>query len=178
MVGAGPTGPARHARRDDQLEVTSLRLGNVFGDVMWLDKPRSHGMVALMLRDLVRRHEIRLFGGGSQTVNLLHVEDLARATSLILRQESVTAHSIFNVSGEQVSVRSVAESLRLGVGEGALTSVPWPAGLERTVANNIELDDSRFRDRFGWRPGRTATAELERLTQLYVSTRRESNLSH
>lgn len=159
------------------LEVISIRLGNVFGDIMWIDKPRSHGMIALMLRDLVRRHEIHLFGGGDQTVNLLHVEDLARAISRVMGDESIGAFSVFNVSGEQLSVRSVAESLCSGVGRGTYIPVPWPAGLERTVANDMELNDSRFRARFGWRPTRSVTAELEQVGHAYVSTYLESNLS-
>jgi len=159
------------------LEVISMRLGNVFGDIMWIDKPRSHGMVALMLRDLVRRHEIHLFGGGDQTVNLLHVDDLARAISSVMGDESVSAFSVFNVSGEQLSVRSVAESLCSGVGRGTYIPVPWPAGLERAVANDVELDDSRFRARFGWRPTRSVTAELKQVAHAYVSTYLESNLS-
>ena len=163
----------REGRRQAEirrLEVISLRLGNVFGEILWLDQPRAHGMVALMVRDLVRRHEIRLFGGGSQTVNLLHVEDLARAIALVVESESMSTFSVFNVCGEQVSVRLVAESLRAGVGEGTLASVPWPLGLERTVASDIELDDSRFRAAFGWKPTRAVHAEIKRVAQAYVSS--------
>ncbi len=159
-----------------KLEVISIRLGNVFGDILWIDQPRAHGMVALMVRDLVRRHEIRLFGGGSQTVNLLHVEDLARAISLLVQDESLNHYSVFNVRGERVTVRSVAESIRMGVGEGLLVSVPWPAGLERTVANDIDLDDSLFRARFGWRRVRSVTEELERVAQQYAAAPLDSSL--
>jgi len=168
-------GRQRAESRD--LEVISMRLGNVFGDVLWIDKPRSHGMVALMLRDLVRRHEIRLFGGGDQTVNLLHVDDLARAISLGLQRESTHPFLAFNVSGTQMSVRSVAESLCTGVGHGSCVSVPWPAALEGTVGNDIELDDSRFRDSFGWRPLHNAANELERIGRQYVSANVEPNPS-
>jgi nucleoside-diphosphate-sugar epimerase len=160
-----------------RLEVVSLRLGNVFGEIMWIDKPRSHGMVALMLHDLVRNHEIRLFGGGDQTVSLLHVTDLARAISLVMGHESVGPFSVFNVSGEQLSVRSVAESLGNGVGRGTNISVAWPAGLERTVANDMELDDSNFRARFGWRPVRSVIAELEQVAHSYVSAYSDSSFS-
>jgi UDP-glucose 4-epimerase len=159
-----------------KLEVISIRLGNVFGDILWIDLPRSHGMVALMVRDLVRRHEIRLFGGGSQTVNLLHVEDLALAISLVVQDESLNPYSVFNVRGERLAVRSVAESIRVGVGEGLLVSVPWPPGLERTVANDIDLDDSLFRARFGWRRVRSVTEELESVAQQYARTPFNSSL--
>jgi nucleoside-diphosphate-sugar epimerase len=159
-----------------KLEVISVRLGNVFGDILWIDQPRAHGMVALMVHDLVRRHEIRLFGGGSQTVNLLHVGDLARAISLLIGTNSIGSYSVFNVSGERLAVRSVAESIRDGVGEGTLVAVPWPAGLERTVANDIELDDSLFRTRFGWRRVGSVIEELRRVAQRYSRSPLDSSL--
>lgn len=152
-----------------QLEVISLRLGNVFGDILRLDQPRSHGMVALMLRDLVSRREIRLFGGGKQTVNLLHVDDLAVAISKVLMPRQVAPHEAFNVRGEELAVRSVAESLLRGAGSGELVAVPWPSGLERALARDIHLDDSKFRGRFGWRPARSATRELEGLARSFVT---------
>jgi UDP-glucose 4-epimerase len=151
-----------------KLEIISLRLPNVFGDILWLDQPRSHGLVALMLRDLVKQREIRLFGGGSQTVNLLHVDDLTVAISRVLEDRSLDSHQVFNVSGEALTIRSVAESLAKGAGGGRLVSVPWPAGLETSAARDYELDDSRFRCHFGWRRGRSATGELERLGKLGV----------
>jgi UDP-glucose 4-epimerase len=159
-----------------KLEVISIRLGNVFGDILWIDQPRAHGMVAMMVHDLVRRHEIRLFGGGSQTVNLLHVDDLARAISLLIGSISVGSQSVFNVSGERLAVRSVAESIRIGVGEGSLVAVPWPAGLERTVANDIELDDSLFRARFGWSRLGSVIEQVERVAQQYSRTPFDPNL--
>jgi nucleoside-diphosphate-sugar epimerase len=151
-----------------RLEVVSLRLGNVFGDIQWLDQPRSHGMVALMLRDLVIRREIRLFGGGSQTVNLLHVRDLAEAISVVLGHQYADPLTAFNVNGERLTVSSIAKALCNGAGFGRLVSVPWPAGLAQAVARDIELDDSKFRGRYGWRPKISATEELERIARFSV----------
>jgi len=146
-----------------ELEVISLRLGHVFGDVLRLDYPRSHGVVPLMLHDLAGKGEIRLFGGGSQTVNLLHVLDLAAAIATVLDQQNFEPLSVFNLNGETLAVSTVAESLRRGANRGTVLSVPWPPGIERAVAGNIELDDSRFRGGFGWRPTCSVVEELERL---------------
>jgi nucleoside-diphosphate-sugar epimerase len=121
-----------------------------------------------MLRDLIRQREIRLFGGGGQTVNLLHVDDLAVAISRVLEDQGLDSHEVFNISGQALAVRSVAESLAKGAGGGSLVSVAWPAGLESSAARDVELDDSSFRSRFGWRRERSASEELERLAKLGV----------
>lgn len=154
-----------------QLEVVSLRLGNVFGHILWLDQPRSHGMVALMIRDLVKHGEIRLFGGGTQTVNLMYVDELANAISHVIGGQYIDPLTLFNVSGESLAVRSIAEALLAGAGTGSLVSVPWPAAIEHAVARDSQLDDSKFRSRFGWRRMGSVTAELERVARLGVLQR-------
>ena len=73
--------------------------------------------------------------------------------------------SVFNVSGESLSVRSIAELLCQGYGSGVLVSVPWSGGLERAAAGDIQLDDSRFRLDFGWRPQRLVAMELKHLAR-------------
>lgn len=149
--------------RSRALVIVTLRLGNIFGDILSVDHDRSHGLVALMLRSLVRDGEIRLLGGGEQTVNLLHVLDLAAAIQKVLEPPRMEHGGIFNLCGENLAVREVGDALRKAVGSGRLVSAPWPVGLERAVANNIEMDDAKFRDQFGWRPVRSVVAELERL---------------
>lgn len=147
------------------LEVVSLRLGNVFGEILRLEQPRSHGMVALMLRDLVMQGEIRLFGGGTQTVNLLYVDDLVEAISQVLARQHLEPLTVFNVSGEALTVRSIADVLYRGARTGRIVSVPWPAVIEHAVARDSQLDDSKFRSRFEWRRMRSVTAELERVAR-------------
>jgi UDP-glucose 4-epimerase len=146
-------------------EVVALRLGNIFGDVLKLDEPRSHGLVALMLRDLVTQRVVRLLGGGIQTVNLLHVGDLASAIIRVIERPTMEPFSVFNVSGESLSVLSIAELLLEGYGSGELVSMPWTGELERASAGDVRLDDSRFRRDFGWRPQRSVATELEHLVR-------------
>lgn len=130
------------------LSILALRLGNAYGVVVDLDAPRTHGLVAKMLKDLVREGEIRLYGGGTQEVDLLHADDLAAA--LVMARECTPGFGVYNVSGERMTIRQVAEALRDGVERGQLVDIPWPSSIRDTVARDIVLDDRAFRDSFGW----------------------------
>lgn len=155
------------------LGVIALRLGNVYGEVIDLDAPRSHGLLARMLRDLVRDGRIRLYGGGQQIVDLVHAEDLASALTLVTQRGP--GFEVFNVSGHRVTVREIAEALQAGVGGGVLVDSPWPPGTQGTTANDIVMDDSAFRDAFQWRPLRPTMEVIQHVAscfaRMYVAVR-------
>ncbi|MGH9158076.1 MAG: NAD-dependent epimerase/dehydratase family protein [Acidimicrobiales bacterium] len=136
----------------ERLEVVVLRLGNVFGEVLSLDRDRSHGVVARMLTDLVVDGEARLLGGGHQKIQLVHANDVARAIGEVLtRPLRPGGFSVFNIAGESISVAEIAELLAEGLGRGRLIELSWPPGMEAAVARDIELDGDRFCTTSGWR---------------------------
>lgn len=146
-----------------KLGVVALRLGNVYGPVVDLDASRAHGLMAKMLRDLVRDGEIRLYGGGEQKVHMLHVDDLAAA--LLRADTRMPGFCVYNIGGQLLSIRHVAEAIHAGVGRGSIVKTPWPHGIRDAVARDVVLDDSAFRKLSGWRPrqqGRDAIRGIAR----------------
>lgn len=146
------------------LEVTVLRLGNVFGDIIDLAQPRTHGVVAHLVKDLVNPGTARLYGDGTQCLNLLHAEDLARAVTAVLQTSPEAGKfSVFNISGHPMAVRQVAEAIRNGLGSGTTICVPWDPTLRQSLARNVQLDDSAFRSRYDWCPARDVEGDLTAL---------------
>lgn len=141
---------------------TVLRFGNVFGPVGTLHAPRSHGFVAKMLTDLALKGRAQVYGDGSQCVDLLHVTDAADAISRVL-QAAVQGHRIFNVTGERVTVRDVAEGLCRGLHRGTLEFIEWPSAHHSAMARGVWMDDGAFRSMYQWRPRRLARLEIEAL---------------
>jgi UDP-glucose 4-epimerase len=138
--------------RQRDLDVVVLRLGNVFGDLYRLDRPRAHGLVPRMLRDLVEKGEVGVYGDGQQTINLLHVADFARAAGATMSTPVVPgSYAVYNVSGDDLTVDEIAGLLVKGLGRGAVRMVPWPDG-GVAMAQNLSLDDSAFRTTYGWQP--------------------------
>lgn len=149
-------------------DVTVLRLGNVFGDVVDIDYPRSHGVVPRMLRDVVRDGVAQLYGDGSQRLELLHTEDVAAAVVAVMNAPGVPgSFSVYNLAGESLSVREVAQELCQGVGAGETVCVPWDAAIQQSMAKDMQLCDSAFRDRYGWRPTKDLLAALRAIGSKY-----------
>lgn len=135
-----------------RLDVVVLRLGNVFGDVLSLDRHRSHGVVAKMLTNLVLDGEARVMGGGTQKVQLIHASDVAGAIETLLCQPvRPGGFAVYNLGGESVAVADIARLLVEGLGRGEVTDWPWPAGMDTAMARDLELDDQRFCRTFDWK---------------------------
>lgn len=149
-------------------DVTVLRLGNVFGDVVDVDYPRSHGVVPRMLRDVVRDGVAQLYGDGSQRLELLHTEDVAAAVVAVMNGPRVPgSFSVYNVAGESLSVREVAQELCEGVGAGETVCVPWDAAMEKSMAKDMQLCDRSFRERYNWHPTTNVPAALRAIGSKY-----------
>lgn len=149
-------------------DVTVLRLGNVFGDVVDIDYPRSHGVVPRMLRDVVRDGVARLYGDGSQRLELLHSQDVAAAVVTVMNGPRVPgSFSVYNLAGESLSVRAVAHELCQGVGAGKTVCVPWDAAMEKSMARDMQLCDRSFRERYNWRPETDVPAALRAIASKY-----------
>jgi nucleoside-diphosphate-sugar epimerase len=142
-------------------DVTVLRLGNVFGEVIDVDYPRTHGVVARMLRDLVREGAAKLYGDGGQSLELLHAQDVGRAVAAVMASPaSPGTFSIYNVRGERLTVREVADELAAGIGAGSTLHVPWEGTMQKAMAKDIRLCDEAFRARFSWSPSRNVREAL------------------
>jgi nucleoside-diphosphate-sugar epimerase len=136
-----------------EYDVTVLRLGNVFSDVIDVDYPRTHGVVGRMLRDLVREGVAKLYGDGSQSLELLHAHDVARAVVAVMAGPPAPGgFAVYNVRGERLTVREVAEALSAGVGKGDTIRVPWDSGMQKAMAKDVRLCDDTFRGRYQWSP--------------------------
>lgn len=143
------------------LDVVVLRLGNVFGEVVDIELPKTHGVVPRLVRDLVVSGTAHLYGGGAQSIDLLRAEDLARAVAAVLGSPTqIGGFSIFNVCGERLTVRRVAEILRDALGRGSITSEPWDPSIAQAVARDVRSNDTAFRARYGWKPGGDLTSDL------------------
>jgi nucleoside-diphosphate-sugar epimerase len=142
------------------LDVTVLRLGNVFGNRLNLERPRTHGVVARMLTDLIRNDVITVYGTGTQILSLLHAADCAAAIAAVLAKPATPgAFEVFNISGEDLSVGAIADLLVEAYGSGRVARVPWPLD-GSAMARDIHLEDSQFREQYRWAPEKRVVEEL------------------
>jgi len=146
---------------------------NLYGPRDNFDLLSSH-VIPAMLRKLLEAKErgeatVTLWGDGSPTREFLYVEDAAEA--VVAAAERYEGADPVNVgSGEEISMRDLAETIRALVGfEGSITwDTSQPNGQPRR-----RLDTSRALERFGWKATTPLAEGLKKTLDWYRAARRE-----
>ncbi len=146
---------------------------NLYGPRDNFDLLSSH-VIPAMLRKLLEAKErgeatVTLWGDGSPTREFLYVEDAAEA--IVAAAERYEGADPVNVgSGEEISMRDLAETIRALVGfEGSITwDTSQPNGQPRR-----RLDTSRALERFGWKATTPLAEGLKKTLDWYRAARRE-----
>ncbi len=130
---------------------TSLIPANLYGSPGEQNSSRTTVISSLIIRlyqaKLNKQTECVIWGTGNVLREFLHVRDLASAVLVVL-DETQTPDIINIGSGEEISIRSLAEKIADEVGyRGRLVfDSARPEGVARKL-----LDSSRIRN-FGWKP--------------------------
>jgi len=135
------------------LNYVALRYFNVYGPRMDVFGAYTEVLIRWMERIAAGQKPLVL-GDGTQTMDFVHVHDIARANVLAAR--SAVTDEVFNVaSGEETSLRQLAESLQKVMGA--------PAGLEFGPARKVNPVSRRLAstEKAASLLGFTATVSLE-----------------
>jgi UDP-glucose 4-epimerase len=152
------------------LDYVALRYFNVYGERMDVYGAYTEVLIRWMERIAAGQAPI-IFGNGQQTMDFIHVEDIARAN--VLAAKSSVTDRVFNIaSGAETSLNDLAHAL-LRIMESPLAPEYGP---ERTV-NNVRrrlADVSRAREALGFEARITLDEGLRRLVEWWREERRGS----
>ena len=151
------------------LDYVALRYFNVYGERMDVHGAYTEVLIRWMERIAAGRPPL-IFGDGHQTMDFIHVEDIARANILAARS-SVTDQVINVASGTETSLNDLVHAL-LRIMESPLAPEYGP---ERTV-NSVRrrlADVSRARELLGFEARITLDEGLRRLVQWWREERRK-----
>ncbi|WP_200926838.1 NAD-dependent epimerase/dehydratase family protein [Sphaerimonospora mesophila] len=129
-------------------DYTVLRYFSVYGDPQ-VPKPGSHSWMVACLS--MRAHlglPLLLNGGGHQVRDMVHVEDVVRATVLALVADRAAGRTVNVGTGIATSVRAIAQRIAAHYPGTRLVDAPRPPGdpLGGYAAT------TRSRELLGWRP--------------------------
>jgi UDP-glucose 4-epimerase len=146
------------ARSDIELDVTSLRMFNVYGERQSLSNPYQ-GVLAIFLGNVMRGQPITIHSDGSQTRDFVYVGDVVDAWLRVL-DDVGTAGGVFNVgSGRETSIRELAEAIRDTAGDDEdFRFAPAQEGDIRRSAADL----SALAAATGWAPRTTLVDGLAR----------------
>lgn len=122
--------------------VVSLRFGNTFGPGMSVDDG-DVGLIGGFFRAALRGGAIEVFGTGRRR-NVIYSRDVARLVCLLAQRELAGGFHPFNVSGHDVEVGELAQSVVRAVGQGTVIETPMPAPIQRVEIGQARLSNAKL----------------------------------
>jgi UDP-glucose 4-epimerase len=145
--------------RVHDLKTVVLRFANLFGP--YGKGFPEFGFINYFLHLALAGEEIRIFGDGEQTRNVLYVDDAAEAIWTALQSPQLQGETYFAVHDEHLSVREIAAAIVRVIGRGTVTHVPWPDERKRIDVDRVRITAARFRELTGWQPRHSFESGLE-----------------
>lgn len=125
-----------------------IRPSNVYGLIKNLKKPQ--GVINHIIDSTLNQKKFRLWGSPVNRKDYLYTGDLAEALALAAVQQESFPSRIYNIAyGETHSIGEIISIVEKLTGKKLDIEQVTAAGFDVT---NIEVDGSRFRQDFNWRP--------------------------
>lgn len=95
------------------INYTCLRYSNVYGPRQGL--VGEGGVIAIFSKQLIKNNPLTVFGDGEQTRDMIYVEDVAAATTLMLEKGNNKTYNLG--TGEEISINQLIELMKTIVGK-------------------------------------------------------------
>ena len=152
----------------DGIPFTVLRVTNPYGPYQ-LPHGRHHGIVNRFVMEALAGGTLRLFGGGGQLRDYVHVEDVAEAILRAGTEERAVGETLNLGSGLPVSLGEVARRIVAAAGSGRVEDVPWPEDDRKVETGDFRCDTRRIATILDWRPEVALEEGLRRTVEAYRS---------
>ena len=132
------------------MKIVSLRLTNTYGPRQLIKNARQ-GFVGWFVNRAILGETIQLFGTGEQIRDFTYVDDVVSA--LCIAASTPNCHGrVYNLGGEQATLKQVAELLIKHCGKGRIEITPFPEERRKIDIGNFYGSYEKFAADVGWRP--------------------------
>lgn len=132
------------------LKTVVLRFANLYGP--YGKGYPEFGFVNYFIELAWTDQEIKVFGSGGQTRNVMYVEDATEILYQAARDTRLIGETYFAAHEEHLSVLEIAQTIIAVLGRGMLTHVEWPDERRRIEIEKVTISSARLHAITGWRP--------------------------
>lgn len=126
----------------------------------------SYGTAEFMLSKAQKGENISLYGDGTVRRTLTHMEDLCR--TLIEGALSVQcANDVFNIGGEDYSLKEMAERIATRCGVG-IDNVPWPETAWKIESGDTVFDSTKLDERISDMERHIEVKRFQKKAQMFL----------
>ena len=132
------------------LRTVALRFPNLYGPLGKSDP--AFGFVNYFIYQAAAGYTIELWGDGSQTRNLMFVDDAAEIMWLAAHNPKLIGETYFAVHRDHHTVREVAEAIVKVFGKGRIDIKPWPDFRKRIEIERVLFSGAKLHYLTNWQP--------------------------
>ena len=137
-----------------------LRIGVPYGTLV--QPVSSYGTLDHFLHQARERGQISIYGDGSQRRTVTYIEDLCWMLWQVGLDDS--CEGVYNVGGEDMSVRELAEQVAVATG-AEVTEQPWPAQAQKIESGSTVFDAKKLNGQLSYRPAMTVERWITEMLQ-------------
>jgi len=132
------------------LKTIVLRFANLFGPY---GKPYPEfGFINYFIHLAWTNQDIKIFGKGDQTRNVMHVDDATDVLWMAAKEPGLMGETYFATGNEHFSVREIADTVVEVFGRGKVVFVDWPEERRRVEVEEVRISSSRLQTKLNWKP--------------------------
>lgn len=132
------------------LETIVLRFANLYGP--YGKGYQEFGFINYFIHQAWTDQEIKIFGTGEQTRNVLFVEDAADILWRAAQEPRLIGESFFATGDQYLTVADIAAKIVDVFQRGRVTHVEWPDERKRIEIDRVRYSADRLRSMVDWSP--------------------------
>lgn len=132
------------------LRTVVLRFANLYGP--YGKGYPEFGFVNYFIHLAWSDQEIKLFGSGDQTRNVLFVDDATDVLYRAAQDSRLIGEIYFAAHDEHLTVREIAHKIVEALNRGRVTYIEWPDHRRRIEIDSVKISSARLRAITGWKP--------------------------
>ena len=146
------------------LKTVVLRFANLYGP--YGKGCPEFGFVNYFIHLALINQEIKIFGSGEQSRNVMYVEDAAEAMWLAAREPKLFGETYFATGDEYFSVKEIADTIVAVMKRGSVAHIEWPEERRRIEIERVRISSARLRSITNWQPRYSFEQGLEKTKEI------------
>ena len=142
------------------LKTVVLRFANLFGP--YGKGYPEFGFVNYFIHQAWTDQQIKIFGEGRQTRNVMYVDDAAEILWRAAHEPRLIGDTYLATGTQHPTVREIADTIVRVFQRGRVTCVEWPDDRRRIEIGPVKLSSARLRAITNWEPRYDLTSGLQR----------------
>jgi nucleoside-diphosphate-sugar epimerase len=132
------------------LKTVVLRFANLYGP--YGKGYQEFGFINYFIHLAWTNQEIKIFGSGEQTRNVLYAEDATEIMWRAAQESKLVGETFFATGSEHISVYDIAKSIVSVFQRGSLKHIEWPEERLRIEIDRVKFSSARLQDITKWQP--------------------------